>query len=311
MKKSKLVFLLPLATLLASCVTTDFNPFQEDDYVPIGWQTETIARSLNLEETTIMEDSFDRVDNYITGQKYLIEQREYYSSYFDEYAPNGTSEVDYASSISVSEKTYNNNVKTSLLAETDNMLSDYLDVTNVLTMESWTFLPTAATFEIRRSLVVNDADAVVTTYATGAYDEALDYQTRFGYGVGNLGESIYDSAMYVGVNANDDIIAINRISNPFELDLARNGYVRAVTDVIEETKYVLYEPEDSDDPLYLPVQYREYTEHRAISEIYHDNQVIQYLDQPIIIGYSEVIYEWMTEDYGDYVLGDIPEVTTT
>lgn len=309
MKTIRKLFLLPLVTILSSCVVLDYNPFQEDEYVPIGSETESIVRGLNDEEAVVIEDGFDRIDNYITGQKLRVEEREYYASYFGDYAPDGAGEIDSSTTVLDARKTYNNNVKVRVYNETSGLLNDIIDVTNKTEETRWTYLPTAATYEIRRSLSVNDEEAVVSTFDTGPYNETLDYQTRFGYGVGAVSEANYNNALHVGVNADDTIIAIDRTSSPVQFSLARNGFVQVVINVVSETKFVLYEPEDSDNPLYLPIQYREYTDFRAVSEIYHDGQVLKYLDQSIIIGYSEFIYEWSTTDNGDYDIASIPDLS--
>ncbi|NCA96876.1 MAG: hypothetical protein EOM77_01635 [Bacteroidia bacterium] len=309
MKSRKVLYVLPVLSILASCSMTDYNPFQEDGYVPVGLQTESIVRDLTSEEADTLEDNLSRVDGYITGMSEAAESRIYVSSYFGDYAPDGKEAIDISFSYASTSKTYNNNVKVKQISEEECMLNDYIDVTTTAETTRWTFLPTTTTFETRSSQAYNAEDAVVATYDSGAYNAASDYQSKFGYDAMSAIESTIDDAQHVGANADDEIIIITRLSEVEAVALARGGFVQVVTNSVVELKLSLYEPEDSDIPLYLPVQYRGYADYRAVSEIYHANEVIKYLDEPIVVQYQEEILKWMTQDYGDYAMSNIPAVS--
>jgi hypothetical protein len=308
MKKSKFLFILPLVGILASCVVTDYNPFGEDKYVPVGFQTESIVRALSDDEEDIFEDGLSRIDNYVTGVKETLELREYYHSYFGANAPEGVNDIDHSISSSSDIKTYNNDVKFKVQNATQSVLNDYLDYKNSTLLKEWTHLPTSATYETRRLSQVNEDDPEVTINAAGAYVELADYVDLFGYGVANIADDAYADASAVGMNADDEIILLLRDSTYDEMELSRNGFVQVTSSLVDEIKLVLYEPEDSDIPLYLPVQSRIYIEERAISRIYHDGEVLEYLDNPIVIGYQEVIKQWSSEDFGSYDLEAMPDL---
>lgn len=309
MKTRKLIILLPVIALLSSCKMTDFNPFQEDGYVPVALQTESITRSLTTDESNTLEDNVLRIDDYITGQKVIAELRSYVYSYFGDNAPAGKETMDDAFSYVSTSKTYNNNVKVQQISEKEDLLNDYVDMTITAETTKWTYLPTAATFETRRSISTDGAAAIVTTYNSGAYNPATDYPTRFGYGVSSAISDTISAATFVGADAEDNIIVLIRESSISEFALSRNGLVLVSGNRVVELKLSLYEPEDSDVPLYLPIQQREYIDYRIITEIYHSNEVIKYLDEPIIITYQEETASWMTQDYGNYTLSDIPALS--
>jgi hypothetical protein len=176
-------------------------------------------------------------------------------------------------------------------------------------LKQWNYLPTPATYEVRRSTQINDEEAEVVTFAEGEYVEATDYNNIFGYSAASYVTSFEGAATAIGMNAGDEIIMLIRTSTFNVLNLARNGFVRVSNSIVKEIKLALYEPEDSDIPLYLPIQAREYIEQRAVSEIYHTNEVINYLDTPIVIGFHEVINKWSSANNGDYDLEAMPEIT--
>lgn len=309
MRNRRLFNVLPLIVVLAGCSVTDFNPFQEDKYVPVGFQTESIVRALSDDEDDIFEAGITRIDDYITGLEERAEIRRYYSSYFGDYAPDGANDIDYSvSSLSII-KTYENNVRFATQTVSESVLNDYLDYTTEYVLKQWNYLPTPATYEVRRSMQVNDEKVEVVTFAEGAYVEADNYDNLFGYGAANYVISFEMGASAIGMNSSDEIIMLIRTSTYNVLNLARNGFVQVSNSFVNEIKLALYEPEDSDVPLYLPIQAREYIEQRAISEIYHTNEVINYLDTPIVIGFHEVINKWSSANNGDYDLEAIPEIT--
>jgi len=309
MRSNKFIYILPLIGVLAGCSVTDFNPFQEDKYVPVGFQTESIIRDLTDDEDDIFEAGITRIGDYITGTQEIVEMREYYSSYFGVYAPDGVNDIDYSVSSLTDIKTYQNNVKVISQNASESVLNDYLDYTNEYVLKQWNYLPTPATYEVRRSTQINDEEAEVVTFAEGEYVEATDYNNIFGYSAASYVTSFEGAATAIGMNAGDEIIMLIRTSTFNVLNLARNGFVQVSNSIVNEIKLALYEPEDSDIPLYLPIQAREYIEQRAVSEIYHTNEVINYLDTPIVIGFHEVINKWSSANNGDYDLEAMPEIT--
>lgn len=308
MKKTRLLLILPLVSFLAACSVTDYNPFQEDKYIPIGFQTESIVRLLTDDETDVFEDGIPRIDDYVTGLSQTTENRDYDHSYFGDYSSDGANGIDYSLSSTADIKLYENHVRVSMQNMSESVLNDYLDYTTTVVFDQWTYLPTPTTFEVRFSLQVNE-DSQVFVFADGAYDDATDYDDLFGFGATSYVESASDAATAIGMNADDEIIILTRTSSFNTLNLSRNGFVRTTNSLVSEIKLALFEPEDSDDPLYFPVQAREYIETRVVSEIYHAAEVIKYLNEPIVIGYNETIIKWSTEVNGDYDLEEIPEIT--
>lgn len=308
MKKTKLLLLIPIASLLAGCVVTDYSPFKEDDYVPIGYQTESITRVMTSDERGILEDGLLRMDDYVTGMKSTNEERYYLHSYFGKNTPTDYEDVDSSLSSSLEAKTYNNNVKVVRENEKESFMNDYADVDSEEEEYKWTFLPTPETYETRRSMARDSEDVAVTMIDTGAYVAATDYQTRFGHNVAETADSLIDDSDLIGMNDDEMIIGIKRTSASAILELRRNSYVYALTNRVVEIKLSLYEPEDDSNPFYLPVQVREYLEMRVISEIFVKNELAKYLDTPIIIAYQEEIVEYLTTDNGDYDIASIPEV---
>ncbi len=309
MKKTKLLLILPLVSILAACTVTDYNPFQEDSYVPIGFQTESIVRFLTADEQDVFESGIARIDDYATGLLQTAEFRDYDHSYFGNYASDGAGGVDYSLTATNDSKIYNNNVKVSNTIGSETVLNDYLDYTTKTILDQWTYLPTPTTYEVRRSQKINE-DLEVSVFAEGAYDEANDYDNLFGFGTSSYILSVSNNPISMGMNDDDEIIILERTSAYSTVNLARHGFVRVTHSYVDEIKLALYEPEDSDEPLYFPVQARQYTEIRAVTEIYSYGENITYLKEPIVIGYSETISKWSSADNGDYDMDKIPEVTT-
>lgn len=308
MKKTKLLLLIPIASLLAGCVVTDYSPFKEDDYVPIGYQTESLTREITSDEEDVLIDGLLRMDDYVTGMKGTIEERFYFHSYFGKNAPIDYEDIDVSLSYSSEAKTYNNNVKVVRENEKESLMNDFLDVDSQEEVYRWTFLPTPATYEIRRSIERDSEDALVTMIDTGAYAAATDYQTHFGYNAAMTADSLLADSDFIGMNDDDMIIGIKRSSSSSIMELERNSYVYTLMNTVMEIKLSLYEPEDDSDPFYLPVQVREYGEMKVISEIFVQYERAKYLDKPIILGYQEGIVQYLTSDNGDYDTTNIPEI---
>jgi hypothetical protein len=308
MKKAKLLLLIPITSFLAGCVTTDYSPFEEDDYIPIGYQTESITRELTSDEEGVLIDGLLRMDDYVTGVKIAIEERYYLHSYFGKNTPIDYEDVDASLSYSSEAKTYNNDVKVVHENEKESFLNDYVSVDTQEEVYAWTFLPTPATYEMRRSVVRDSEDAIVTTIDTGAYVAATDYQTRFGHNAAMTADSLLADSDLIGMNDDETIVGIRRVSTSSIIELERNSYVYTLTNTVMEIKLSLYEPEDDSDPFYLPSQVREYGEMKVMSEVFVINELVKYLDTPITICYQEGIVEYSTTDNGDYDTGSIPEV---
>lgn len=295
-------------TLLFGCIATDYNPFEEDEYVPIGLQTESIVRDLTIDEQDMFDNGVARFNDYINVFESTTQARSYHHSYFGIDAPSSTNETDYSGTSEQEGKTYDNDVYVMQTSDTERYMGDQVDYTNITESTHWTFLPSPTTIETRVSESVNDGEAEVTSFGVNAYEEANDYDVSFGFGVLSFVTAFLTIADFTGMNADDEVVAFYRSSTYSQMSLARNGYAMTTNNQVLEVKFRLYEPEDESDPLYLPVQSRFYTEVRITTGIYHQSEVMTYLKRPIIVAYDEGIISYSSQsDIGDYT-GEIPEV---
>lgn len=299
MKRTLKLISLGMVLMLTGCSVDPgvVNPFPDDTYQKIGLNSEfTVNRSATAEELYAFDATTNGSVSYTLNKYTLnVEVRDYTLSRTGVFK-NGYDVFDVKASASQEVKLYNN-----LVIHTNSKYEilkryEYANEFNDEVIDTYDFCDLDSQVDTKYDVykvvqsVYNDSEPKITKETNGTYDSAHGSFASFSQELNQL-KLITELGKPIGVDKNNCLIFATENNLPYNGDglfVNKSGEkFRAMTNVFVVASLTPFNIED--DMIYILKYYRKYTETIITSKALQPNARIEYLENPILINYTESI----------------------